>query len=152
MLKCNAGLIELELELVVVAELGPIPQLDSALSVRRNTYMTESRWQNEYDRITTMTNINNWTWLKLKPTNLNLTSEVFLISVPDVFFLLRSKARPDRYPSQCELASRGWGTCPSRPHQHIFGGKVNVCRCHIFQPCSIVKVRRCEKFSVIFYS
>ena len=33
MLKCNAGLIELELELVLVAEPGPIPQLDSALSV-----------------------------------------------------------------------------------------------------------------------
>ena len=37
----------------------------------RNTNLTESRWQNEYDRITTKTNINNWTWPKLKPTNLH---------------------------------------------------------------------------------
>ena len=36
-----------------------------------NTFMTESRWQNEYDQITTTTNINNWTRPKLKPTNLH---------------------------------------------------------------------------------
>ena len=31
-------------------------------------------------------------------------------------------ARLGRCPSQCELASRSWGTCPSRPHQHIVLG------------------------------
>ena len=30
--------------------------------LKRNTYMTKSRWQNEYDRIMTMMNINIWTW------------------------------------------------------------------------------------------
>ena len=30
--------------------------------------------------------------------------------------------RLGRCPSQCELASWGWGTCPSQLHQHIFFG------------------------------
>ena len=29
--------------------------------------LTESRWPNEYDRTMTTTNLNNWTWPKLKP-------------------------------------------------------------------------------------
>ena len=33
----------------------------------------------------TTTKLNNWTWPKLKPTNLNFKSGVLLISVPDVF-------------------------------------------------------------------
>ena len=55
--------------------------------------MTEWRWPNEFDQIMTMMNLNNLTWPKLKPTNLlkptniNFTSLVLLIYVPDVFFV-----------------------------------------------------------------
>ena len=67
-----------------------------------------------------MMNIKNWAWPKLTPTNLNLTSGVFLTFVPDVFFLKRRKARLGRCPSLCEPASQCKGTLESRPHQHIF--------------------------------
>ena len=46
--------------------------------------------------------------------------------------------------------SQGWGTCPSRLHQHIFLGKVNVGQCHEFWSNSKSKLHRCENFSVIF--
>ena len=47
--------------------------------------LIDSRWLNEFDRIMTTTNLNNWIWLKLKPTNLlkltnlNFTSGVHLV-------------------------------------------------------------------------
>ena len=60
------------------------------LYIYMNVYMrvfhlTESRWPNEFDRNMTTTNLNNWIWLKLKPTNLlkltnlNFRSGVLLI-------------------------------------------------------------------------
>ena len=69
------------------------------MKIMRNVHLTNSRRPNEYDRTMTMANLYNWTWPKLKPTNLikptnlNLTSGVLLTSVPDVFFLRKSKAR-----------------------------------------------------------
>ena len=67
---------------------------------KRNNYMTELRWQNEYDRMTTTTNVNNWIWPKLKPTNLKLRSGV-LPTVPlDVFF-------------SCRGVKRGWAGVPA---------------------------------------
>ena len=38
--------------------------------------MTDSRWSNEYDQNMTTMNLNNWTWPKLKPTNLNLPTNL----------------------------------------------------------------------------
>ena len=58
-------------------------------------HLTKSRWPNEYDRTMTMTNLNNWTWPKLKLTNLmkltnlNFTSGVLLTFMPDVLFSCR---------------------------------------------------------------
>ena len=75
-----------------------------------NIHLTDSRWQNEYDQTWTKMNLNNWTWPKLKltnlmkPTNPNLTSEVLLTSVPDVFSCRGAKwrglVRLGRCPSQ----------------------------------------------------
>ena len=51
----------------------------------RVIHLTESRWPNKFDQTMTTTNLNNWIWLKLKPTNLlkpgnlNFTSGVLLI-------------------------------------------------------------------------
>ena len=64
--------------------------------------MTEWRWPNEFDRTMTTKNLNNWTWPKLKltnhlkPTNLNFTSGVLLISVPDVFFVEEQSNRASK--------------------------------------------------------
>ena len=73
--------------------LGPFNlYIFSFIHRQRVINMIEYRWLNEFDRIMT-TNLNNWTWPKLKaanllkPTSLNFTSGVLLISVPDVFFL-----------------------------------------------------------------
>ena len=65
---------------------------------KRNIHFTDSRWPNEYDQTMTPMNLNNWTWPKLKPanlnlpTNLNFTSGVLLTSVPDVFFLVQERS------------------------------------------------------------
>ena len=92
-------------------------------------------WPNQDDRIMPMTNLNNWTWPKLKQTNLNFT-----FGVRTWCFFLRSEARLGRCPSQCQLASLGWGTI-------FLWGKVIVCWRHDFRSYSIVKVCWCEKFS-----
>ena len=109
----------------------------------RNIRLTDSRWPKEYDRTMTRTNLNNWTWPNLKPTNLtkltnlNLTSRVLLISVPDVFFLVEV---------QSDAASKaGWPFQADRTNI-FFGGKVNVCRCREFRSCSNIKVCRCKYF------
>ena len=49
------------------------------------------------------------------------TSWVLLTSVPDVFFLVEE-------PSEAGQVSQ---PVPSQPQKHMFGGKVNVCRCHV---------------------
>ena len=67
---------------------------------------------------------NNWTWPKLKPTNLNLptnlnfTSGILLTSVPDVF--------------SCRGAKWGWAGLPADCTSIFFWVKVNVCQCHKF--------------------
>ena len=58
----------------------------------RNTYMTKLIWQNEYDRLTTTTNINNWTWPKLKLKTF-ITTGVLITSLPDVC-KLASRSKP----------------------------------------------------------
>ena len=69
----------------------------------------------------------------MKPTNLNFTSGVLLISVPDVFFLVeeQSEAWQESQPVRaCELGAEG----PVQANRiSIFlGGKVNVGGCHEF--------------------
>ena len=88
----------------------------------RVIHLTESRWPNEYDQTMTTTNLNNWTWqiLKptnlMKPTNLNLTSGVLLTSVPDVFFVGE------------------WSDGASKAGQVFQPVRAcDVCRCHKFQ-------------------
>ena len=81
----------------------------------RVIHLTKSWWPNEYEWTMTMTNLNNWTWPKfkltnlMKPTNLNFMSRVLLTSVPDVFFLVEERSEAGQVPSQCKLASQGWG-------------------------------------------
>ena len=117
----------------------------------RVIHLTESRWPNEYDWTMTKTNLNNWTWLKLKPTNLmkltnlNFTSKVLLTSVQS-----DGASQAGQVSQPVWALSRGWGTCPSQPHQHIFWGEVSVFQCHEFWSSSKNEVHRCENFSVKF--
>ena len=122
---------------------------------KRNNHLTDSTWRNEFDGTMTTTNLIFWIWPKLKPTNLmkptnlNFTSGVLLTNLRAwcFFSCRRAKQRGQR---GWELVSQGWGTCPSRLHQHIFLGKVNVGQCHEFWSNSKSKLHRCENFSVIF--
>ena len=76
----------------------------------RVIHLNESRWPNKFDWTMTTTYLNNWTWPKLKPTNLmkttnlNFTSGVLLISVPDIFFLVEEWSKV----SQPVLAWEPW--------------------------------------------
>ena len=69
------------------------------------------------------------------PTNLRVLSCALLL----VFSGLKSQPV-----WACEP---GLGTCLSQPHQHIFGGKVNVCRRHEFWSSSFIKVHWCKDSS-----
>ena len=103
----------------------------------RKNLLTELTWPNEYDRTMTTTNLNNWIWPKLtltnllKPTNLNFTSGVLLISVPDIFFLVEERS---------EAADRT---------SIFFWRPVNVRRCREIRSNSENNVCRCDHFSVI---
>ena len=88
--------------------------------------MTEWRWLNEFDPIMTATNLNNWTWPKLKPTNLL------------------------KLPSHDGLVRLFVTQICTDPTSIFFCRQGNVCRCREFQSNSKIKVRRCEKFSVMF--
>ena len=115
--------------------------------LKRNTYMTKSRCQNEYDRIMTTMSFNNWTWPKLKPTNLKITSGVLLAWC---FFSCRRAMRGwAGVPASMSLRAGAGGPVQADRTSIFFGVKVNVCHC-IFWSCSIVKVRRCETLLVMF--
>ena len=124
--------------------------LDAECGYTIGTTLPQPRWLKEFDQIMTTTNLNNWTWPKLKstnllkPTNLNFTSRVLLTSVPYVFFLVEewsdgaSKAGEVSQPvwsCQPRLGDLSKLTAPT----YFFGGEVNVCGCH-------VNVCRCHKF------
>ena len=97
----------------------------------RNNHLTELTWPNEYDRTMTTTNLNNWIWPKLtptnllKPTNLNFTSGVLLISVPDVFFLVEERSEAGQVSQPVRACEPGLGDLskPTAP-AYFFGVKL----------------------------
>ena len=117
------------------------------LTLRRNSHLTDSRWLNEFDQTMTKTNLNNWTWPKLKPTNLNLMSGV---SVPNVFSWRGAKWGQKGVPSSASVRAGAGGPIQADCTSIFLEGKVNVCRCHEFLSCSMVKVHHSEIFLVIF--
>ena len=108
----------------------------------------------EYDQTMTTTNLNNWTWQKLKPanllklTNLNYTSGVLLIYVPDVFFLVEGQ-REAWQVSQPVRAGAG-GSIQADRTSIFFWRQVNIRRCLEIWSSSKSKVCWCKNFSVIF--
>ena len=118
----------------------------------RVIHLTESRWpnhDNDEPYFLNLTEIEtnkpyetNKPWLYIRgPSNLCAWC----------FFLLRSEVtglvRLGRCPSQCKLASQGWGDWPSWPHQHIFLEKLMFVSVMNFGQIKKNKVRRREHFS-----
>ena len=126
------------------------------LFILRNNLLTDSRWQNKFDRTMTTRSLNNWVWPKLKPTNLlkpmnlNFTSGVLLISVPDVFSCRGAKRGWAGVPASASLQAEAGGPVQAVRTSIFFWHQVNVPRCREFRSNSKNRVRRCDKFSVMF--
>ena len=73
------------------------------------TWPNQDDWMNMTKPWQRWTLINNWTWLKLKPTNLKFTSGVLLNLRAWYLFLVEERsnglARLGRCPSQCKLGN-----------------------------------------------
>ena len=127
----------------------------------RVIHLIESRWPNEFDQTMTTMNLNNWTWPKLKPTNLmkptnrNFTSGVLLISMPNVFFHVEERRDGASEAGQlfqpvraCKLGA--WEPVQADCTSIFFWDQLNVCRCCEFRSSSKNEVRHCENFLVMF--
>ena len=156
--------------MLITPPCNPIKSLGfNVLRFWRNNHLTELTWPNEYDWTMTTTNLNNWIWPKLtptnllKPTNLNFTSEVLLISVPDVFFLVEERSEAGQVSQPVRAWESGLGdlskpTAPAYFFGRMFVGvmnfgqiqKIRFVVANIFWSHSNNNVCRCEHFSVIF--
>ena len=109
--------------------------------------LDESRWPNEFDRTMTTMNLNNWTWPKLKPTNilkqtnLNFTSVVLLISLPDVFSCRGAKRGWACVPPSASLRARAGGPVQADRKSIFFCCQGFICRCREFQKLRFVGVK-----------